>query len=147
MMANYQEERDKLTNTHLKSLKSTAKNTAGTIFRIDQKNFQYEELPRKLFAKASQNTKIRNAFANNISTDIKLSKAQLSKIIQSGRFLRNILGNLGKKVMKYLATALAKDNLLGLISNLPSNAINKSERKIGGKGVTIYFINFELRYE
>ena len=34
-MANYQEERDKLTNTHLKSLKSTAKNTAGTIFRID----------------------------------------------------------------------------------------------------------------
>ena len=49
--------------------------------------------------------------------------------------------------MKYLATALAKDNLLGLISNFPSNAINKSERKIGGKGVTIYFINFELRYE
>ena len=60
--------------------------------------------------------------------DVKLNKVQLSNTIQSGRFLRNILGNLGKKGMKYLVIALVKDNLLGLVSNLPSNAINESER-------------------
>ena len=60
--------------------------------------------------------------------DVKLDKAQVSNTIQSGRYLRYILGNLGKKVMTYLAIALAKDNLLGLVSNLPSNAINESER-------------------
>ena len=32
-------------------------------------------------------TKLRNAFNNNMSTDLKLSKAQISKIIQSGGFL------------------------------------------------------------
>ena len=43
----------------------------------------------------------------------------VSKIIQSGRFLRSILDNLGKKVMTDLAISLARDNLRGLVSNLP----------------------------
>ena len=46
-----------------------------------------------------QETKIRNAFANNILTDIKLSKAPIFKIIQSGGFLCSWLGELGKKVV------------------------------------------------
>ena len=56
-------------------------------------------MPHKLFRTARQTTKRRNAFANNISTDIKVSKAQLSLMIQSGGLVRNILGSLGKKVM------------------------------------------------
>ena len=44
-----------------------------------------------------------------MSTDIKLSKAQLSIMIQSSGFLRNMLGNSGKKVITGLAIPLARD--------------------------------------
>ena len=47
-----------------------------------KKKFHDEELPHELFTTTRQKTKIKNTFANNTSTDIKLSKAQLSKIIQ-----------------------------------------------------------------
>ena len=69
-----------------------------------------------------------------MSTDIKRSKAQLSKMIQSGGFHRNMLGNLGKKAITDLAVPLAWENLLGLVSNLVPSAINKFERKLRGKG-------------
>ena len=55
-------------------------------------------------------------------------------MIQSGGFLRNMLGNLGKKVITDLAIPLARDNLPGLVINLASNTINQFERKISGKG-------------
>ena len=55
-------------------------------------------------------------------------------MIQSNGFLHNMLGNLGKKVISDLAILLARDNLPGLVSNLASNAINKVQRKICGKG-------------
>ena len=60
-------------------------------------NINNEELLHELFLTTRQSTKIRNFFANNMSTDIKLSEAQISKIIQSGQFLGKTLGNLGKK--------------------------------------------------
>ena len=54
-----------------------------------------------------------------MSTDIKLSKAQLSKMIQSGGFLRNVLSNLDKKkVITDLAIPLTRVNLPGLVSKL-----------------------------
>ena len=55
--------------------------------RKTEKNFQYEELPHILLLTTKRKTKIRNAFADNMSTDIKLSKVLLSKTIQSGGFL------------------------------------------------------------
>ena len=69
-----------------------------------------------------------------MSTDIKHSKAQIFKIIQSGGSVGFRLGNLGKKALTNIAIPLARDNLLGLVSNLNSNVINKSERKISEKG-------------
>ena len=78
-MANYQEARVKLTNTQLNKLKSAAKNKTKTILRLSKKNFEDAELLHELFLTTRQTTKIRNAFANNISTDIKPSKAQISK--------------------------------------------------------------------
>ena len=84
-MANYHEARVKLTKTQLNKLKSAAKNKTGTIFRLDKKNFEDEKWPHELFRTTRQTTKIRNAFANNMSTNLKLSKAQISKIIQSGQ--------------------------------------------------------------
>ena len=81
-MANYQEATFKLTNTKIKKLKSASKNEVVTISRINKKNFEDEELLHELFLTAKQTIKIRGAFGNNMSTDIKLSKAQISKINQ-----------------------------------------------------------------
>ena len=80
-MANYQEPKNNLTNTHL--LKSAGKTRTGTILRFNNKNFEDKELPHELFLKTRQTAKTRNAFARNMSTDIK-RKAQISKITQSG---------------------------------------------------------------
>ena len=52
-------------------------------YKTNKKKFEDEELPHELFLTTRQATKIRNAFDNNMSTDAKLSKAQISKIIQS----------------------------------------------------------------
>ena len=68
-----------------------------------------------------------------MSTDIKLSKADTSKIIQSRGFFGSWLSNLGKKALTNIAIHLVRDNLLGLFSNLTSSAINKFDRKISGK--------------
>ena len=65
-------------------IKSAAKNRTRTILRLNKKTFEDEELPHELFLTTRQITKIRNAFANNMSTDIKLGKAQISQMIQSG---------------------------------------------------------------
>ena len=79
---------------------------------------------------------------------IKLSEAQLSKMIQSGGFLGNRLGNLGQKVITNLAVPLSRDNLPGLVSNLAPNAINKFEREVhgnravrAGKGFNLFISN------
>ena len=75
-MANYQKTRDRLNK-----LKSATKNKTGTILRLNKKTFVVEELPHQLFLTTRQTTKITNVIANNMSTDIKLSKAPISKII------------------------------------------------------------------
>ena len=64
-----------------------------------------------------------------MSRDIKLSKNQISKIIQPGGSFGSWLGNLGKKELANIAISLARDNLPGLISNLTLNAINNFARK------------------
>ena len=52
-----------------------------------QKNLQDEELAYELFPTTRQKTKVRNTFAINMSTDIKLNEVQISRIIQGGGFL------------------------------------------------------------
>ena len=84
-------------------------------------------------------------------TDIKLSKTQTSKIIQSGGSFGSWLTNLGKKTLTNVAIPLARDNLPGLVSNLASNAINKFERKLSekravraAKGFTLFISNEDM---
>ena len=154
-MASYEEVRVKLTNTQLNKLKCLTKNKTGTTLRITKKNFQDEELPHKLLLTTRQTIKVRNAFANNMSTDIKLSKAKISKIIQSGGFLGSWLGKtiseLGKKVVTDLAIPFARDNLAGLVSSITSNTINKFEKEVNGKGnvravkgFTLFILNEDM---
>ena len=77
-MENYEEAEVKLTNSQLKKLKFEANNKTETTLRITMKNFQDEELPHELFLTTRQKTKMWNAFATSLSTDIKLSKAEKS---------------------------------------------------------------------
>ena len=85
-MVEYNKVNVKLSDTQLKNSKHTAKNKTGTILRISLKMFNRNNLPHELLLTTRQKTKVRNAFNNNTSTDLKLSKAQISKIIQSGGF-------------------------------------------------------------
>ena len=73
--------------------------------------------PHKLLLTNRQATNLRKAFGNHLSTDIKLSKTQLSKIIQSGGFLGRLLGPLlktGLPLIKNVIKPLAKSVLIPL---------------------------------
>ena len=63
---------------------------------MNARMFNGNNLPHELFSTIKQTNKLRNSIENNMSTDIKLSKAQISKIIQFGGFLGKILGPLLK---------------------------------------------------
>ena len=95
-MAEYTKINVKLSNGQLKKLKDAVSNNTGTTLRIISKMFNGNDLPHELLLTTRQKTKIRIAFNNNRSTDIKLSKAQISKIIKSGGFLGRLLGPLSK---------------------------------------------------
>ena len=104
---------DKLSDTQLKKLKTAVKNKTGTTLRIILEMLNGNDLPRELLLTTRQKTKLRNAFNNNMSTDLKLSKAQISKIIQSGGFLESLLSKLAGPLMK-VAIPLAKNVLAPL---------------------------------
>ena len=89
-MVEYSKVNVKLTDTQLKKLKNAIKNKTGTTLRINLKMFKGNNLPHELLLTTRKKIKIRNAFNNNMSTDIKLSKAQITKIIQSGGFLGSL---------------------------------------------------------
>ena len=106
-MVEYNKVNVKLSDTQLKKLKTAVKNKTGTALRISLKMFNGNDLPHELLLTTRQKTKLRNAFNNNVSTDLKLSKAQISKIIQCGGFLRSLLSKLAGPLMK-VAIPLAK---------------------------------------
>ena len=69
----------KLTDTQLKKLNTAAKSKTGITLRMSLKMFDGNVLPRELLLTTRQKTRLRNVFNNNVLTDIKLSRAQLSK--------------------------------------------------------------------
>ena len=115
-MVEYTKVNVKLTNLQLSKLKKAVKSNEGATLRIGIKNLNKEDLPHELLLTTRQNTKLRNAINNNMATDIKLSKAQIKKLIQSGGFLGKLLSKLVGPLMK-VAMPLAKDVLapLGLV--------------------------------
>ena len=68
---------------------------------------KWNNLPLEFLLKTRQIAKLKNAFENNMSTDIKLSKTQISKIIQSGVFLGSWLSRIPGPLIK-VAVPLAK---------------------------------------
>ena len=84
-----------------------------------------------------QNTKLRNAINNNLATGIKLSKAQIKKLIQSGGLLSKLLSKLAGPLMK-VALPLAKNVLAPLGLTAAMSAIDGSiQKKIYGSGVKL----------
>ena len=117
----------KLSDTRLKKLKNAVKNKTGTTLRISLKIFNGNNLPHELLSTTRQKTKLRNAF-NNMSTNLKLSKAQISKIIQSGGFLGSLLSKLAGPLMK-VAIPLAKNVLAPLGITAAASAIDAGIQK------------------
>ena len=120
-MTQYNSLNVKLSNSQLNKLKSAIKNETDVVLRLSSnmvgKSGDNTNFPHELLLTNRQVANIRKAFANNLSTDIKFSKAQLSKMIQSGRFLGKLLGPLlktGLPLMKSVIKPLTKSVLVPL---------------------------------
>ena len=140
-MTQYNSLNVKLSNSQLSKLKSAIKNENDVVLRIssnmvgnsnDNTNF-----PHELSLTNRQVENICKAFANHLLTDIKLSKTQLSKMIQSGGFLGRLLGPLlktGLPLMKSVIKPLAKSVLIPLgltaAASAPDAGIHKKNLSI-----------------
>ena len=131
-----------LSNSQLNKLKSAIENENDVVIRLfpnmisdsnDKTNFRHE-----LLLTDRQFSSTRKAISNNSSVDIKFSKTQLSKMIQSGGFLGKLLGSLlkaGLPLTKNIITPLAKSVLIPLgLTAATSAADAEIHKKILGSG-------------
>ena len=136
-MVEYKKINCKLINVQLNKFKKAVKYSEGATLRLGIKNFNKDELLHELLLTTKQNAKLRNAINNNLTTDIKLRKAQIKKLIQSGGFLGKLLSKLGGPLMK-VALPLAKNVLAPLGLSAAMSAIDGSiQKKIHGSGVKL----------
>ena len=146
-MVEYTKVNVKLSDSQIKKLKDAVKNNTGTILRISLKMFNENNLPHELLLTTRQKIKIKNTFNNNVSTDLKFSKAQINKIIQSGGFLGRLLGPLlrtGLPLIKHVIKTLAKIVLIPLGSTAAASAADAGiHKKILGSGNTTLIISNE----
>ena len=106
--------------------------------------------PHKLLLSNRQVANLRKAFANYLSTDIKLSKIQISKMIQSGGFLGKILGPLlkaGLPLLKNVIKPLAKSVLipLGLTAAVSAADARIHKKILGSRATTLIISNDEMK--
>ena len=141
-MVEYNTVNGKLSNSQLNKLKSAVKNKQGTTLRMNARKFNGNNLPHELLLTTRQTTKLRNTIENNLQTDIKLSKAQISKIIQSGGFLGKILGSLLKTGLPLLKSVIKPVGLLVLTA--ASSAIDAGvQKKMYGSGTKTLVVSNE----
>ena len=154
-MTQYNSLNVKLSNSQLNKLKSSIKNETDVVLRIsssmvdnsnDNTNF-----PHELLLTNRQVANIRKAFAKNTSIDIKLSKTQLSKMVQSGGFLGRLLGPLlktGLPLIKNVIKPLGKSVLIPLGLTAAASAADAGiHKKILGSGhnnTTLIISNDEM---
>ena len=109
----------KLSNSQLNKFKSAIKNETEVVLRLSSNRIVDNEtnFPHKLFLTNRQVSNLRKALENYLSAGLKLSKTQLSKMIQSGGFLDRLLGPLlktGLPLIKNLIKPSAKNVLIPL---------------------------------
>ena len=144
-MTQYNSLNVKLSNPQLNKLKSSIKNETDVVLRIssnmvsnsnDNTNF-----PHELLLTNRQVANIRKAFAKSASMGIKLSKTQLSKMIQSRGFLGNLLGKLAGPLMT-VEMPLAKNVLAPLGLSAAISAIDGGiKKKVLGSGATTLIVS------
>ena len=118
-MVEYNKVNVKSSDTQLKKLKNAVKMKTGTTLRISLKMFNGNNLPHEL---------LLTTRLILMSTDLKLSKAQISKIIQSGGFLGLLLSKIAGLLMK-IAVPLAKNVLAPLGITAAASAIDAEIQK------------------
>ena len=142
-MVEYSKVNVRLSNTQLQKLQDAVKDNTGTTLRINLKMLDRNDLPHELLLMTRQKAKLRKALNNNTSTDIKLSKAQITKIIQSDGFLGSLLSKLAGPLMKVAAPS-AKNVLAPLAITATASAIDAGiQKKIHGSGTTTLIISDE----
>ena len=147
-MTQYNRANVKLSGPQLNKLKAAIKNATEVVLRLSSNmigdsnnkiNFSHELLLRD-----RQVSSIRKVFSNNSSANIKFSKAQLSKMIQSGGFLGKLLGPLlktGLPLIKNVIKPLAKSVLIPLGLTAAASAADVGiHKKILGSGNTTTII-------
>ena len=118
-MTQYNSLNVRLSNSQLSKQKSAIKNETDVVLRLSSNMIDNSDdntnFPHELLLTNRQVANLHKAFANHTSADIKLSKTQLSKMIQSGGFLGRLLGPLlrtGLPLMKSVIKPLAKSVLV-----------------------------------
>ena len=114
-----------LSNSQLNKFKSVIKNETEVVLRLPSNMIGDDEtnFPHKLLSTNRQVANLRKAFANHSSTDIKLSKTQLLKMIKSRGFLGRLLGpflKAGLPLIKNVIKQLVKSVLIPLGFNCSS---------------------------
>ena len=146
-MTKYNSLNVKLSNSQLNKLKSAIKNETEVVLRLSSNMIGDNEtnFPHKLLLTNRQVANLRKAFANYLSTDIKLSKTQISKMIQSGGFLGRRLGPLlktGLPLIKNVIKPLAKRVLFPLGLTAAASTVDAGIHKnILGSGTTTLIIS------
>ena len=80
-MVDYSRVNVKLSDSQLNKLRFSVESQTGVKLRRNIKMIDGDKLPHELLLTTRQKTNLRNLFENNMSTDIKLPKTQISKII------------------------------------------------------------------
>ena len=131
----------KLSDAQREKLKTAVNKKTEAIPRMSLKKLDGNDLPYELLLRARQKTKPGNAFNNNMLTDLTLSKAQISKIIQSAGFLGSLLSKLAGPLIK-VAIPLANNVLAPLGITAAASAIDaRIQKKIHGSGTTALIIS------
>ena len=151
-MTQYNSLNVKLSNSQLNKFKSAIKNKTEVVLRLSSNMIGDNEtnFPQKLLLTNRQVSNLRKAFANHLSADIKLSKTQLSKMIQSGGFLGRLLGPLlktGLPLISNVIKPLAKSVLIPLGLTVAASAVDAGiHKKIleSGNVTTLIISNDEI---
>ena len=133
-MTQYNSLNVKLSNSQLNKLKSAIKNETEVVLRLSSNMIGDNEtnFPHELLLTDRQVSSLRKAFAIGLSTDIKLSKSQLSKMIQSGGVLVRLIGSLlktGLPLIKNIIKPLAKSVLIPLALTAAASAADAGIHK------------------
>ena len=130
-----------LTDSQLKNIADVVKNKNGTTITLSNKNFNKDQLLHELYLTERQMEKWNKKIENNMSTDIKLSKSQISKIIKEG-------GTLGRLLMSFLprlikpAISIGKNILAPLRLSAAMSATDAAiQKKMYGSGIETLIIS------